>query len=369
MRPAITPLDMRDDDYFNHNTHDRNAGGGLVYVCGWATRVSGYYGAYTSISENLAAGYTTPASVVAAWMESTGHRANILSTSVWEIGAGYSCCGGTYTRYWGQNFGKKSGVYPLVIDREAATTDVVSVDLYIYGTFTEMRLRNDNDSWGSWQTFSNNVAWTLNNETGVRTVSVEMRTGSPTYSSSDTIELLVAASPTPTSGATNTSVPPTSTSMPTNTPVPPTNTPTSTNTPVPPTSTPTSTNTPVPPTSTPLPPTSTSTPPPLTFISVQDAYVDSASPQARYGLISDLAVQEVASSDQNTYIKFDVTGLSGAPTSAVVRLRVTDGSDSGGSIYVVSNTFAGRIQPWVEPGSTGSTRLRSQAALSRRWAP
>jgi uncharacterized protein YkwD len=40
------------------------------------------------------------------WMDSPGHRDNILSTGSWEIGVGYAAVGGSdYTRYWTQDFG------------------------------------------------------------------------------------------------------------------------------------------------------------------------------------------------------------------------------------------------------------------------
>ena len=50
--------------------------------------------------ENIAYGQRTPAAVVDAWMNSSGHRANILSASYTQIGVGY-CSDG---RYWTQMF-------------------------------------------------------------------------------------------------------------------------------------------------------------------------------------------------------------------------------------------------------------------------
>ena len=40
--------------------------------------------------ENLAAGQQSPAAAVDGWMQSSGHRANILSASFTEIGTGYA---------------------------------------------------------------------------------------------------------------------------------------------------------------------------------------------------------------------------------------------------------------------------------------
>jgi uncharacterized protein YkwD len=193
---AVTPLvsaarwfakDMAVDDYFNHDTYDRS-GGSLVLACTWDARLSAFYSGWNSLGENIAAGYATPQDAVTGWMNSSGHRANILSSSYWETGVGY-WTGGSYGRYWVQDFGRRSGQYPVVIDDEAASTDSRNVTLYVYGTWTEMRIRNDSESFGAWQPFSNTVAWTLANVNGLRTVTVEMRTGATTVSSSDTITL------------------------------------------------------------------------------------------------------------------------------------------------------------------------------------
>ena len=44
---------------------------------------------YTGAGENIAAGYSSPAAVVDGWMNSPGHRANILNKSFTHIGVGY----------------------------------------------------------------------------------------------------------------------------------------------------------------------------------------------------------------------------------------------------------------------------------------
>lgn len=51
--------------------------------------------------ENIAAGYSSPAAVVAGWMNSPGHRANILNASLTQVGAGYAYCASSpYGHYW-----------------------------------------------------------------------------------------------------------------------------------------------------------------------------------------------------------------------------------------------------------------------------
>ena len=57
---------------------------------------------YTSCGENIAAGYRTPEEVVRGWMNSPGHRANILNEGFEEIGVGVAEVNGTI--YWVQLF-------------------------------------------------------------------------------------------------------------------------------------------------------------------------------------------------------------------------------------------------------------------------
>lgn len=59
------------------------------------------------IGENIAAGDTTAASVVAGWMGSPGHRANILNPEFREIGVGVLMGAGEFGIYWVQVFGTR----------------------------------------------------------------------------------------------------------------------------------------------------------------------------------------------------------------------------------------------------------------------
>ena len=72
-------------------------------------------------------------------MNSPGHKANILNSGYREFGVGY------YSSRWTQDFGARSAVYPMVINREAASTGAPQVSLYIYrqaADWTEMRLND-----------------------------------------------------------------------------------------------------------------------------------------------------------------------------------------------------------------------------------
>lgn len=58
---------------------------------------------YNAAGENIAAGQRSPEEVMNSWMNSSGHRANILNANFTEIGIGYFK-GGSYGTYWTQLF-------------------------------------------------------------------------------------------------------------------------------------------------------------------------------------------------------------------------------------------------------------------------
>ena len=69
----------------------------------WDRAVAAGYG-YRRVAENIAAGQRTAAEVVRGWMDSPGHRANILDGELTQIGVGL-VHGGEYGVYWTQVFG------------------------------------------------------------------------------------------------------------------------------------------------------------------------------------------------------------------------------------------------------------------------
>ncbi|MFF3634492.1 CAP domain-containing protein [Streptomyces sp. NPDC002250] len=64
-------------------------------------RITGAGYSWSSYGENVAYGYSTPEEVMAGWMSSPGHRANILNCAFKEIGVGLAQPGS----YWTQDFG------------------------------------------------------------------------------------------------------------------------------------------------------------------------------------------------------------------------------------------------------------------------
>lgn len=71
--------DMVARDYWSHNTPDGQAP--------WTFIVNAGYD-YQTAGENLAYGFDTAAATLTGWMNSPGHRANILNTSYLEVGFG-----------------------------------------------------------------------------------------------------------------------------------------------------------------------------------------------------------------------------------------------------------------------------------------
>lgn len=59
---------------------------------------------YHAAGENIAAGQKTPKEVVAGWMNSPGHRENIMSDNFHKLGVGYVTANDIYGHYWVQIF-------------------------------------------------------------------------------------------------------------------------------------------------------------------------------------------------------------------------------------------------------------------------
>lgn len=92
----------------------------------FAARITAVGFHWSSVGENIATGFSTPAKVVSAWMASTGHCQNILNPTYRYVGTGvrnraitgYSSGGGTWTNDFGllmgqhaasENFGPANG--------------------------------------------------------------------------------------------------------------------------------------------------------------------------------------------------------------------------------------------------------------------
>lgn len=86
--------DMKDHNYFSHTSPTFGSPFDRLKALGIS---------YKSAGENIAKGQTSAAQVVQAWMNSEGHRANILNPEFTHIGVGYVKSG----NIWTQQFIKK----------------------------------------------------------------------------------------------------------------------------------------------------------------------------------------------------------------------------------------------------------------------
>lgn len=59
---------------------------------------------YRSAGENVASGYRTPEEVVEGWLNSPGHRKNILNSSFTKLGVGITPTSGGHAFFWSQMF-------------------------------------------------------------------------------------------------------------------------------------------------------------------------------------------------------------------------------------------------------------------------
>jgi uncharacterized protein YkwD len=87
-------VDMVKRNYFSHT-----GANGSTFVT--RAKLAGYS---SPIGENIAWGYRTPEAVMTAWMNSAGHRANILNCKAKAVGVGLARKADG-TPYWTQVFG------------------------------------------------------------------------------------------------------------------------------------------------------------------------------------------------------------------------------------------------------------------------
>ncbi len=86
--------DMVDNNYFSHTSP----------IYGSPFKMMKDFGlSYITAAENIAMGQRTPAEVVTAWMNSSGHRRNILNSSYNQIGVGLAI-NDQGRLYWTQQF-------------------------------------------------------------------------------------------------------------------------------------------------------------------------------------------------------------------------------------------------------------------------
>lgn len=93
----VHALDMAERGFFAHNNPDGEQPQDRMIDVGWNIYPMG---------ENIAAGQVSPADVMQGWINSPGHRANLVRREFKHIGiALYQSPDSVYKYYWVQNFG------------------------------------------------------------------------------------------------------------------------------------------------------------------------------------------------------------------------------------------------------------------------
>lgn len=93
--------DMAQNNYFSHTSRDGRSPFERM-------KAQGYQHGYAA--ENIAAGSSNAEGTMEQWMNSSGHRASILSKNYCDIGVGYAYSSNNrYRHLWTQNFGKLRG--------------------------------------------------------------------------------------------------------------------------------------------------------------------------------------------------------------------------------------------------------------------
>jgi VCBS repeat-containing protein len=113
----------------------------------------------------------------------------------------------------------------------------------------------------------------------------------------------------------------------------------------------------------------------LSFLPSDDAYVRSDDSSGNYGSDVALDVREHKRQAAHSYLKFNVSGISGSVSSAKLRLFSTVGTNSNISIYAVSNNYGNSSMPWTEqeltwnnaPGASGSPIATINSVSSGSW--
>jgi uncharacterized protein YkwD len=90
--------DMAAKGYFSHNSPDGRNPGDRIQAAGF-TPIRAW-------GENIAMGQRTAADVVKAWLDSPGHRANIMNCNFTHIGVGHHTGGSKGGPYWTQAFAR-----------------------------------------------------------------------------------------------------------------------------------------------------------------------------------------------------------------------------------------------------------------------
>jgi acid phosphatase type 7 len=101
-----------------------------------------------------------------------------------------------------------------------------------------------------------------------------------------------------------------------------------------------------------------------TFTAVADARVSESNPMARYGTATSLQVDGASDLDQESYIRFTVSDISGAIQSAKVRVYdTTNGTKNGPAIYATGSEWSEAELTWNNRPARASDVLDNKGAF------
>ncbi len=130
-------VDMAQYGYFDHQGRDGSQPGDRVSALGYQ---------FSYVGENIAAGSASPDQTVQQWMNSPGHRRNILNPNYREIGFGYSTAPNPYRHVWVQVFGTPRG--GQLSGGTGATSGIGQASSAVVGNYCSVVYPN-----GGWQLF------------------------------------------------------------------------------------------------------------------------------------------------------------------------------------------------------------------------
>jgi hypothetical protein len=172
---------MRDHDCFDHQCVGEPSASERACLAGY--RPYGWGSCY--VGETIAAGYWTPAEVIAAWLDSPGHRTILLDENLREIGVGFAT-GGRQGPYWTANYGSQPDVLPVFINLDQEETSDRLVELALsnelvsdwggIGYADEVMISSRPDFAGAcWEPYRPYRPYTLPEGNGLRSIYVRYR--------------------------------------------------------------------------------------------------------------------------------------------------------------------------------------------------
>ncbi len=102
------------------------------------------------------------------------------------------------------------------------------------------------------------------------------------------------------------------------------------------------------------------------FAAVADTYVDKSEPRESFGSARRLIAD--SSPSRRVFLKFDVTGLTGAVTQARLRLRLASSNKHGGTVRAATNSWAENVTWASQPTVDGVALGKMSLARRGEWA-